>query len=329
MIINKNLIRDYFIFSKRERRGVIALSLLIVAVWLSFFLTKALMPHDDWHFSQVKNDLIVLHKMQYEFEESTIKKKKKTFRKEKEDRKKIALTNKMPVDPNAISFKEWMSLGLNYQETCAIMNFRRKSGGFNEPSDLLKIVNLPEEKIKTILPRLKISTSETSTKAESIDTRKNEPHQANNPKEVSNGFSKKEKKSPEIFELNSCNARALRQFECLDSIAAQRILKKRKALGGFFSVNQLYEIDSLSANCLHSLVQYAVTDSQMIRKIDINSVTIKNLGRHPYIGYNIASALVNFRDKHGKFRNAEDLKRCMIMNKERIDKIKPYLVFGP
>jgi DNA uptake protein ComE-like DNA-binding protein len=329
MIINKNLIRDYFIFSKRERRGVIALAILIAFIWLLSFFLKAIIPEETWHISQVKNDLLLLRQMQTEYLHLQEKKKTKFPKKEKQIKKNDALAFQSVVDPNSMTFKDWMRLGLNYQETCTVMNYKRKAGGFSEAYDVKKIKNLPEEKINKILPYLKVSHLNTVSETKGTETFNQQNKAETKVNELENFTKRKEKKSPEIFELNSCNARALRQIECLDSLSAQRILKKRKALGGFTTLNQLHEIDSLSENCLDVIKKYAIADTQMIRKIDINRVTIKDLGRHPYIGYNMASALVNFRDKHGKFRNPDDLKKCMIMTKERIEKIKPYLIFGP
>jgi competence protein ComEA len=329
MIINKNLIREYFIFSKRERRGVIALSSIIIFVWCFYFLILFLTPEENWNIELLKNDLLALQRMQKEYEHSKKENYKTFYKKEKFGNKTKTPPLKNSINPNSLNFKEWMALGLSYKEAGTILNYKKKAGNFLSKKDLEKIKSIPKEKINLIIPLLQLPDALPINEISQKEDLKPEYKSAFISDEKKAPQEKKEKKKLEIFELNSCNSKALKQFDCLDSLMVQKIIQKRKALGGFISINQLFEIDSLPTSCLEAIKRFAVTDTSMIRKIDINSVTIKNLGRHPYIGYNIASALVNFRDKHGKFSGPNDLKKCMIMTNERIEKIKPYLEFNP
>ncbi len=329
MIINKNLIREYFIFSKRERRGVIALSLIIVFIWCFYFLILFLTPEENWNIELLKNDLLAMQRMQKEYDHSKKVEHKTFYKKEKFANKTKSIPLNNSINPNSLNFKEWMALGLNYKEAGTILNYKNKAGDFLSKKDFEKIKSIPKEKINLLMPLLQLPEALPTHKTIQKEESKPENKSAFIYEEKKAQQEKNGKKKLEIFELNSCNSKALKQFDCLDSMMVQKIIQKRKSLGGFISLNQLFEIDSLPISCIDAIKKFAITDTSMIRKIDINSVSIKNLGRHPYMGYNIASALVNFRDKHGKFSGPNDLKKCMIMTNERIEKIKPYLEFNP
>jgi len=46
---------------------------------------------------------------------------------------------------------------------------------------------------------------------------------------------------------------------------------------------------------------------------------------HPYIKWNLANAIVEYRNQHGNFSSLEDLKKISLITTEVFDKIKFYL----
>ena len=65
-----------------------------------------------------------------------------------------------------------------------------------------------------------------------------------------------------------------------------------------------------------------------IQKIDINSAGVEILKQHPYIKWNIARAIVAYREQHGAFNNLEDLLQIGVISNEILQKIRPYISFG-
>ena len=331
MIILKNLLRDYFIFSKRERRGVISLSIIIILVWTIHFVSTLLFNPVEWDVATIKKEIIELQNLQAQNETNHTKKQNEFKNKEFQKASPKPKLEIKPTNPNKLKFKEWMALGFSFEETRSIFEHKKNKGFIRSVNDLYAIPSLPKEKIqkslsffifqgeKVIMQKEDYPHNKTQISGDPITAIENIKNKSEN--------TAAKKKHPEIFEINSCNPRTLKQLDCLDSITIKKIIAHRKALGGFVSINQLLEIDSISKNCLQLISALAITDTSFVRKIDINNISISNLGRHPYIGYNVATALINFRDKHGKFKSPDDLKRCMIMTKERIEKIKPYLDF--
>lgn len=326
MIINKNLIRDYFIFSKRERRGVIALSAIVILIWLVHLSILIFTPEEPWDQKQFYKEIALLKKMQREHPNNYHARKNHSKKPIFAEKKRSEESDYIASNPNQIKFKEWMKLGLSYDETLELYKAKKKIKKFSSLEDLKKI--LPAGKSDKILSKLNLS--ELNDKPERQPVQNIEPAiklNGNSPK-VTPENPQSERKTKEKFELNSCSAWTLKQFDCIDSLMAQKIIQRRKSMGGYFSVEQLFEIDSLDESCISKIRALAVTDSSMVNKIDINKVSVKSLGRHPYIGYNVASALVNYRDKHGKFKNASDMKKCLLMTEEKLKKIKPYLIFS-
>ena len=61
------------------------------------------------------------------------------------------------------------------------------------------------------------------------------------------------------------------------------------------------------------------------RKININTASLDELKEHPYIRYQLANAIVQFRLQHGNFSSVDDIKKIMLITEEVFNKIFPYL----
>ncbi len=68
-----------------------------------------------------------------------------------------------------------------------------------------------------------------------------------------------------------------------------------------------------------------VINSKAIKKININSATVDEMRAHPYISYNIANAIFQYRQQHGNFNSVEDLRKIMTITDEFFKKTSPYL----
>jgi DNA uptake protein ComE-like DNA-binding protein len=96
-------------------------------------------------------------------------------------------------------------------------------------------------------------------------------------------------------------------------------------LGGFVSLAQLYEMEGIDTTNFGLLKTHLTLDLMSIKTININNCSVSQLSKHPYLSYNVATALVNYRNAHGKYTQISDLKKCMAMNDQLLKKITPYL----
>lgn len=106
-----------------------------------------------------------------------------------------------------------------------------------------------------------------------------------------------------------------------------RIIKYRERLGGFYSINQLNEIFGLKPETITEIWNYFDFNPLITRKIQINLAATDQLSSHPYISYGEAKVIIAYRNQHGNYNSASDLKNIKIFKEEWISKIEPYLSF--
>jgi len=64
---------------------------------------------------------------------------------------------------------------------------------------------------------------------------------------------------------------------------------------------------------------------QLVRKIDLNTVTFKELMKHPYFEYYLVKAIFNYKDEIRAYDSVGQLRKLPVMYEELYEKIAPYL----
>jgi len=67
-------------------------------------------------------------------------------------------------------------------------------------------------------------------------------------------------------------------------------------------------------------------DKTLLTKIPVNVVDLATLRRHPYLTFQAAQAIVNYRSKHGRLSEA-DVVSLGIIPAERLSLLLPYLEY--
>ena len=62
-----------------------------------------------------------------------------------------------------------------------------------------------------------------------------------------------------------------------------------------------------------------------VRKFNVNTASAEELKTHPYIKWQIANAIVAFREQHGSFAKIEDISRVMAITADDYRKISRYI----
>ena len=106
------------------------------------------------------------------------------------------------------------------------------------------------------------------------------------------------------------------------------IINYKKALGGFIKVSQLNEVYSISDSLFNSFQQYLQIKDSSTVKINLNTCSKEELKKHPYVKWNIANAIINFREQHGTFKALEDLKKIHILKDDLYFIIVPYITIN-
>ena len=62
-----------------------------------------------------------------------------------------------------------------------------------------------------------------------------------------------------------------------------------------------------------------------VQKININTATLEELKQHPYIRYNLAGLIIQYRKQHGSFSKIEDLGNIMTVSNDVLQKLAAYI----
>ncbi|MEM9896992.1 MAG: helix-hairpin-helix domain-containing protein, partial [Bacteroidota bacterium] len=142
--------------------------------------------------------------------------------------------------------------------------------------------------------------------------------------------SESDKKTSEIAEkekvidLNSATAEQLQKTKGIGPVLSERIVKYRNALSGFADKNQLGEIYGLDSIVLARLSE-DFTILSPPNFISLNADSAKVLARHPYIDFDLAWIIINYRKQHGDLHTVQDLRKIKAVDEELLQKLLPYL----
>ena len=104
---------------------------------------------------------------------------------------------------------------------------------------------------------------------------------------------------------------------------ARAIIRYGARLGGYVSPAQLAEIEGFPAEA----VAYFTVTAPSPRRLNLNTMTLSRLRRHPYISFHQAKAIVDYRRQHGRLASLADLRLSRDFTPEAISRLTPYVEF--
>jgi competence protein ComEA len=284
-------IKDYFTFTKSERNGlIILLSIILVLILYS--------KYSYIFYKEKKSDYSKFEKEIDNFQNSLVL--RDSVNSKNDSVLTVDNTNLRFFDPNSSNDSTWKQIGLSEKQIHTIRNYLLKGGKFFKKEDLKKIYCINEKLYQRIEPYIVI-------------------------KHKTNETLKKNTFSNFVIEINSADSVEFMKVHSLSIYEIKRILKYRALLGGFYKKEQLMEVYGLSKEMYKTIEKKIYADTLKILKININSATIKELNKSPYIDYEEAKTIVKFREKNGNFANINILLLNNMLSKEKFLKVKPYL----
>jgi competence ComEA-like helix-hairpin-helix protein len=212
-----------------------------------------------------------------------------------------------PFDPNTLPEEGWQRLGLRPRTTKTILNYRSKGGRFYKPEDLKKIWGLPAGFYERVQAYIRIPAVEKEA----------------SPNNFKNPYEKKERTLSAI-NINTADTGTLIALPGIGSKLASRIVAFREKLGGFYSVTQLSETYGLPDSTFQKLKPRLQVHGDL-KKWNINTASKDELKTHPYIKWQLANLIVEYRAQHGLFKKLDELKNIMLIDEATYNKIVPYL----
>ena len=310
-MLAKKWLKDYFTFSRRDRIGIIALVILIVIIYLLPVLFKKKRSS-----SLVPSDVVARALDTLELRKNTRSGTKNSgewqdeasdFQYEPSQQKSFVPGELFPFDPNTLPVAGWQRLGLSEKTSKTIDKYRSKGGKFYKPEDLQRIWGLPGGFYERVKDYIKISS-----------TRQEHPQNDARP-----DYYKPQRKVL-VVDINEADTGAFIALPGIGSKLAARIVGFREKLGGFYTVEQISETYGLQDSVFQKIRNMLQLEGG-VKKFNLNTVTKDELKAHPYFRWNLANAIVEYRNQHGSFKSLEELKKIAVIDDTTFGRIVHYL----
>ncbi|MGQ8336515.1 helix-hairpin-helix domain-containing protein [Sunxiuqinia sp. A32] len=292
----RNIIREYFTFTRNERIGLIALIILIV-------LTGAANQLIYCFEKPREADLLAFQNQIAKFESE-----KQLVEQDNEKRKTL-----FSFDPNEIDSLQLDSLNLPPQVKWNLLKYRKSGGEFYRREDIQKIYGMTDSVYSAIGQYVRINKRQTNQSSQSADNKHT-------------SFKKESVAQPKKkLEINGATEADFKTLRGIGDVLSKRIVKYKNLLGGYYQVGQLCEVYGLPDETLSEILPLIEVDSTKIQKINVNFASKRELAGHPYLGWEEAQALVDFKSKVGFINDINELRDENLLCDSIYIKIFPYL----
>ena len=196
--------------------------------------------------------------------------------------------------------------GLTKAQAAVVIRYRNASGGIFDEEHLRRCYVIDDSMAERLLPYVIFSAKALSEQAT-----------------PTSAMERKEQR----VELNSADSATLVAIDGIGAKSASEIIKYRKLLGGYHSVEQLAELKCITESNFEKILPKIWCDSFVISKIDINFARSLELERHPYVSAQALRRIVKQRQLKGGWSKIEEMIDDDILSEEEAKRLAPYLRF--
>jgi competence protein ComEA len=335
-------IRGYLTFTRKERFGVLFLLILITAVFVLPYFFKPV-PGDPVPaaYQKMKEEIRLLDSRQGDSSYESVAHdryhdQKKSASRQNDMSSGISYPAEMfYFDPNILGAGDWHRLGLPERLTQTILHYVDKGGRFHKAEDLKKIYGLRAVDYERLRPFVRIAKGHKDFYSGSgfqakkvyptITINNSDSFFYKNLRNTGSGFVLTGKKL-EITDINNADSADWSRLPGIGDKLASRIVHFREKLGGFFAVDQVGETFGLPDSGFQKIKPCLRLGTVSLKQIDLNAAAREILQAHPYIRWQLAKIIINYRQQHGAFRSVDELEQLAQMDPAKFEKLKPYLV---
>ena len=248
-----------------------------------------------------------------------------------------------PFDPNTATAEELQRLGLAPFQVRNIIKYRSKGGVYHSPMDFARLYGLTRKQYRTLEPYITIGDdyepASTLASVQAYIAQKEadkqaahaayEAYKAQNTYKPNRGNDRDTLRYPlklkvgEHINLVTADTTQLKKIPGIGSGWARAILNYGKRLGGYVAVGQLQEIEGFPEE---SLPYFSIANPQT-EKINLNTATLAQLRKHPYVNFYQAKAICDYRRLKGKLTSLSQLHLLKDFTSEAIERLRPYVAF--
>jgi len=310
------MFREFFYMQKSDRRVVMGLLTVGAAALIILFLAGGKDPQPSQPLSQQVDSTSI---------------QTPTTQQEEAYAQPVVAPERFAFDPNTADSTQLLRLGLQPWQVRNIYRYRAAGGVYRKKEDFARLYGLTVKQYRELEPYIHISadylpastlfehrTPSThhdtpSTHRDSIAGDKEE-HTLRYPVKLAEG---------ETIDLSTADTTTLKRIPGIGPYYARKIADYGKRLGGYTSIEQLDEIDDFPQEAK----AYITLEHTSVVKLNINSLSLNELKKHPYINFYQARAIVDYRRQHGTISDLSDLRLLPEFPEEAIRRLRPYVEY--
>ncbi|MEM0541188.1 helix-hairpin-helix domain-containing protein [Flavobacterium sp. j3] len=217
-----------------------------------------------------------------------------------------------PFNPNFITDFKGYKLGMSVDEIDRLIAFRKQNKFVNSAAEFQAVTRVSDSLLSVISPYFKF------------------PEWVKNKRNDFQSFPKKDfskSKIITVLDINTATKEDLMKINGIGDKISDRILNEKEKYGSFVSMQQMNDIWGLSPEVLDKLnTHFEVKSITGIKRININSASIKELSQFPFFRYALAKNIVIYRSMNGDIK-IEDLSKIKDFPVDKIKIIALYLEF--
>lgn len=193
------------------------------------------------------------------------------------------------VQLNSCSTDKLMALGFPDSIAHRIVYYRKKVSPYYRIEDLYRIYDIDTHTVDKLRSKIHIDES----KLEKID-------------------------------LNTAGKEELKEMPGIGDVYAGRIIEFREKTGGFQSLSQLKDIYGIEEELYRNISPRIKLSPAKPKKIMINTANMEELSNHPYVSWELAERILNYRKHHFPIR---DLNNLLGIDSGQIKRLAPYVSY--
>lgn len=292
--------KDFFHYSRSERRGAVFLLILIALLISWYFLRGYISQSEKTDFSQYKEDIAAFQN--------------------RDDKESFAENNAIQYflfNPNEIGSKEWMELGFSEKQSASIENYKNAGAIFKIKSDLKKLFMVDEQKYLALEPYIDLPEELSSDYNNYKDYK---PYEYED-KEMKRFIVILRKSQTPIYEgfegLDSLyyTKRDQEYWYCILPFDSEDEAKNYKAKSEF-TLSVIEEVNSLKGF-------YPIQQEKEKYKapiiVNINTADTIEFSKISGIGFGYAKRIIKYRESLGGYISIEQMKEVYMLPPEVID----------
>lgn len=233
-----------------------------------------------------------------------------------------------PFDPNTADSAALLKLGFTRRQVGYIYNYRAKGGVYSRPEQLMKLYTLTKGQYDRLAPYIRIadrfrpaadfyhSYSSTRDKVQVPVSRADEAASRKVARKLSPG---------QTLDINLADTTALMTIPGIGPYYARKIIAYRSRLGGFAHPHQVLEA---APRLDEQALDYCTCSvSPLLQLVQVNTLSLNQLTKHPYITFTQARAIHDYKRKYGRIKSLNTLQSFPEFTSHDLTRLAPYLSF--